>query len=171
MRKKTRFYVTVLMKRTTSYPVKPIKIVVGFSPGAPLDTHARVLIDQLQKHLGQPVIVDYKPGAGGSIGANEVIKSPADSYTLLIANTGTMVINPLCTPKIFTTRYAISHPSRAPRSNRWRWWCTMTSPPRIWRSSSPRRRSIRPKSMTARPATAAFRIWFRRCSKAPPTSR
>ena len=77
-----------------AYPDKPIKIIVGFPPGGPLDTHARVLIDQLQKHLGTTVIVDYKPGAGGSIGADFVIKAPADGYTLLMANTGTMVINP-----------------------------------------------------------------------------
>ena len=77
-----------------AFPDKPIKIIVGFPPGGPLDTHARLLIDQLQKSLGQPVIIDYKPGAGGSIGADFVIKSPADGYTLLMANTGTMVINP-----------------------------------------------------------------------------
>ena len=77
-----------------AFPDKPIKIIVGFPPGGPLDTHARLLIDQLQKNLGQPVIIDYKPGAGGSIGADFVIKSPADGYTLLMANTGTMVINP-----------------------------------------------------------------------------
>jgi tripartite-type tricarboxylate transporter receptor subunit TctC len=76
------------------FPERPIKIIVGFPPGGPLDTHARLLVDQLQKHLGQPVIVDYKPGAGGSIGADFVIKSPPDGYTLLMANTGTMVINP-----------------------------------------------------------------------------
>ncbi|MEQ1516457.1 MAG: tripartite tricarboxylate transporter substrate binding protein [Usitatibacteraceae bacterium] len=87
-----------------AYPDKPIKIIVGFPPGGPLDTHARLLVDQLQKHLGQPVIVDYKPGAGGSIGADLVSKSPADGYTLLMANTGTMVINPFVyTKNIYDT--------------------------------------------------------------------
>lgn len=91
------FAALMLFSVTTAqavFPDKPIKIIVGFPPGGPLDTHARLLVDQLQKHLGQPVIVDYKPGAGGSIGADFVIKSPADGYTLLMANTGTMVINP-----------------------------------------------------------------------------
>lgn len=77
-----------------AFPDRPIKIIVGFPPGGPLDTHARLLVDQLQKNLGQQVIVDYKPGAGGSIGADFVIKAPPDGYTLLMANTGTMVINP-----------------------------------------------------------------------------
>lgn len=79
---------------SAAFPDKPIKIIVGFPPGGPLDTHARLLVDQLQKNLGQPVIIDYKPGAGGSIGADFVSKAPADGYTLLMANTGTMVINP-----------------------------------------------------------------------------
>jgi tripartite-type tricarboxylate transporter receptor subunit TctC len=83
-----------------NFPTKqPIKIIVGFPPGGPLDTHARVLLDQLQKQLGQTVIIDYKPGAGGSIGADAVAKSPADGYTLLMANTGTMVINQFVYPK------------------------------------------------------------------------
>ena len=82
-----------------AFPSKPIKIIVGFPPGGPLDTHARVLVDQLQKHLGQSVIIDYKAGAGGSIGADMVAKSPADGYTLLMANTGTMVINQFVYPK------------------------------------------------------------------------
>jgi tripartite-type tricarboxylate transporter receptor subunit TctC len=98
------FATTAYAQSPAPYPNKPIKIIIGFPPGGPLDTHARVLTDQLQKHLGQPVIIDYKPGAGGSIGANEVIKAPADGYTLLMANTGTMVINPFVyTKNIYDT--------------------------------------------------------------------
>ena len=77
-----------------AFPDKPVKIIIGFPAGGPLDTHARVLSDQLSKILGQPVIIDYKPGAGGSIGADFVSKAAPDGYTLLMANTGTMVINP-----------------------------------------------------------------------------
>ena len=77
----------------TTYPEKPIKIVIGFPAGGPLDQHARLLTDKLQTILGQPVIVDYKPGAGGSVGAEIVAKSPADGYTLMLANTGVSVIN------------------------------------------------------------------------------
>ena len=67
---------------------------MGFPAGGPLDQHARLLSDKLQAVLGQPIIVDYKPGAGGSVGAQDVMRSPADGYTLMLANTGVMAINP-----------------------------------------------------------------------------
>jgi len=81
------------------FPNKPIKIIVGFPAGGPLDAHARLLADRLSQLLGQPVIVDYKAGAGGTVGADFVAKSDADGTTLLMANTGTMVINPAIYPK------------------------------------------------------------------------
>ena len=89
----------VLLSLTVStvhaaYPEKPIKIIIGFPAGGPLDAHIRLLIDKLQTSLGQPVIVDYKVGAGGTVGAQFVAQSPADGYTVLLANTGTMEINP-----------------------------------------------------------------------------
>jgi tripartite-type tricarboxylate transporter receptor subunit TctC len=76
-----------------AFPDKPIKVIVGFPAGGPLDQHARLLSDKLQTLLGQPVLVDYKPGAGGSVGAEAVAKSAPDGYTLMLANTGVMVIN------------------------------------------------------------------------------
>lgn len=79
---------------TAAFPDKPVKIIIGFPAGGPLDAHARVLADQASKVLGQSVLIDYKAGAGGTIGADFVSKSPADGYTMLMANTGTMVINP-----------------------------------------------------------------------------
>ena len=77
-----------------AYPDKPIKIIIGFPAGGPLDAHIRLLVDKLQSTLGQTVIVDYKAGAGGTVGAQFVAQSLPDGYTLLLANTGTMVINP-----------------------------------------------------------------------------
>ncbi|BEI42444.1 MULTISPECIES: Bug family tripartite tricarboxylate transporter substrate binding protein [unclassified Polynucleobacter] len=77
-----------------SFPNKPIKIIIGFPAGGPLDAHIRLLTDRLQTALGQSVIIDYKAGAGGTVGAQFVAQAPADGYTLLLANTGTMVINP-----------------------------------------------------------------------------
>lgn len=83
-----------------AFPSKPIRIVMGFPAGGPLDQHARLLTDKLQGILGQPVVVDYKPGAGGSVGAQDVMRSPADGYTLMLANTGVMVINPALYSKL-----------------------------------------------------------------------
>lgn len=84
----------------TAFPTKPIKIVIGFPAGGPLDQHARLWADKLGTALGQPVVIDYKAGAGGTIGATEVAKSAPDGHTLLLANTGTMVINPALYKKI-----------------------------------------------------------------------
>jgi tripartite-type tricarboxylate transporter receptor subunit TctC len=81
------------------FPNKPIKIMIGFPAGGPLDAHARLLADRLSQNLGQQVIIDYRAGAGGTVGADFVAKSDADGYTLLMANTGTMVINPVLYPK------------------------------------------------------------------------
>lgn len=77
-----------------AFPTKPVRIVVGFPAGGPLDQHARLLTDKLQAVLGQPVVVDYKAGAGGTVGAQDVMKAPPDGHTLMLANTGVMVINP-----------------------------------------------------------------------------
>jgi tripartite-type tricarboxylate transporter receptor subunit TctC len=83
-----------------AYPNKPIKLIIGFPAGGPLDQHARLWSERVQQLLGQPLIIDYKSGAGGAIGAEAVAKSAADGYTLLLANTGTMVINPALYKKL-----------------------------------------------------------------------
>lgn len=75
------------------FPSRPIKLVIGFPAGGPLDQHARLLTDKLTAVRGQPIIVDYKGGAGGIVGAQEVMKAAADGYTIMLANTGVMVIN------------------------------------------------------------------------------
>ena len=82
------------------FPSKPLKIIIGFPAGGPLDAHARLLAERLSKELGQPVIIDYKAGAGGTVGAEFVAKGEADGHTLLMANTGTMVINPAVYTKL-----------------------------------------------------------------------
>ena len=87
-----------------AFPDKPIRIVIGFPAGGPLDQHARLLTDKLQAALGQPIVIDYKSGAGGTVGAQDVMKAPADGYTLMLANTGVMVINPALYAKLpYTT--------------------------------------------------------------------
>lgn len=83
-----------------AFPDKPIRVVIGFPAGGPLDQHVRLLTDRLQAVLGQPIIVDYKSGAGGTVGAQDVMKSASDGYTLMLANTGVMVINPALYTKL-----------------------------------------------------------------------
>jgi tripartite-type tricarboxylate transporter receptor subunit TctC len=83
-----------------AYPEKPIRLVIGFPAGGPLDQHARLLSERLQAVLGQPIVIDYKAGAGGTVGAQDAMKAPADGYTLMLANTGVMVINPALYSKL-----------------------------------------------------------------------
>jgi len=83
-----------------AFPDKPIRVVIGFPAGGPLDQHARLLTERLQAVLGQPIVIDYKSGAGGTVGAQDVMKAAPDGYTLMLANTGVMVINPALYSKL-----------------------------------------------------------------------
>ena len=75
------------------YPSRPIQIIVPFAAGGGNDLLARALADKLQKRWNQPVVVENKPGAGGNIGTEAMLRAPADGYTLLLA-TNTMAISP-----------------------------------------------------------------------------
>ena len=78
-----------------SFPSKPIRMVVGFAPGGPADVMARLIGQRISGTLGQSVVIDNRPGAGGTIGARVVAESDPDGYTLLLGNTSTLVISPL----------------------------------------------------------------------------
>jgi tripartite-type tricarboxylate transporter receptor subunit TctC len=86
-----------------AYPTKPIRLVIGFAPGGAADSVARAMSDAFGKALGQPVIVDNKPGNGSSIAAELVAKAPADGYTLLIASPSSISVNPAVNPSLSYT--------------------------------------------------------------------
>jgi len=81
------------------YPSRPVRLVVGFAPGGAADLVARTLQEPLSRALGQPLVVDNRPGAGSSIAAEHVAKSAPDGYTLLIASPSSILVNPLLSPK------------------------------------------------------------------------
>ena len=83
-----------------AWPAKPIRFVVPFAAAGTTDILARALAPELQKALGQPVVVDNKPGAGGNTAAAEVAKTPPDGYTMLMGTVGTHAINPALYPKL-----------------------------------------------------------------------
>ena len=82
------------------YPVKPIRLIVPFATGGGSDTVSRAISDRLSKALGQPLVIENRPGAGGSLGADLVAKSPADGYTMLVTDASAVTINPSLYPKL-----------------------------------------------------------------------
>ncbi len=87
------------------YPSRPVKIIVPYAPGGATDIVARILADQLSKSLGQQFYVESKPGAFGMLAIEEMVKSPADGYTLMIGNVSTNAITPIIYAQKLTFDY------------------------------------------------------------------
>jgi tripartite-type tricarboxylate transporter receptor subunit TctC len=81
------------------YPARAVKLVVGFAPGGAADQVSRAYQDVLSRELGQPIVVENRPGAGSSIAAENVARSAPDGYTLLIASPSSILVNPILSPK------------------------------------------------------------------------
>ena len=122
--------------RAQAFPSKQLRLLVGAAAGGGADIVARVLAQELTKGSGLSVIVDNKPGAGGTVATREALRSTADGYTLLVANVGVLAVIPYAT----RTRATI----RAPTSRRSAWrsifpTCWSSIPrcrPRPWPSIS-----------------------------------
>ena len=77
-----------------AYPARPVKIIVAFTAGGTSDIMARTLAQRLSERYKQPFVVENKPGAGGNIGTEAVVRAPADGYTLIVNSVGPMAVNP-----------------------------------------------------------------------------
>ena len=102
------------MLAQSTWPTRPVKIVVPFAPGGTTDILARAMAPELQKAFGQPFVVENRAGAGGNIGADVVAKSAPDGYTLLMGTVGTHGIN-----KALYSKLAFDPQKDFRRS---RWW-------------------------------------------------
>lgn len=87
-------FCSAAMAQSTPWPSRPIRMVVPFGAGGGTDVIGRLLAQKLTESLGQPVVVENRPGAGGSLGTSEVARAPADGYTILLGSSSTHGINP-----------------------------------------------------------------------------
>src|SRR6185436_16246425 len=89
-----------LAAQAQNYPSKPIRIIVPYPAGGTSDILARSIGQRLSESLGQPVVVENKPGANGNVGADLVAKAPPDGYTVLLADIGALAISPSVYPTL-----------------------------------------------------------------------
>ena len=83
-----------------AWPAKPIRLVVPFAPGGTSSIVARSVAAEMEKGLGQPIVIDNRPGGGGNVAMQEVARADADGYTLIIGHIGTLAVNPFMFEKL-----------------------------------------------------------------------
>jgi tripartite-type tricarboxylate transporter receptor subunit TctC len=88
----------IAVAQAESYPSRPITMMVGFPPGGPTDTLARILADRMKSFLGQPIVIETLSGAGGTIATGRVVHATPDGYTIGIGNWGSHVGSPAIYP-------------------------------------------------------------------------
>ncbi|HXX07600.1 MAG TPA: tripartite tricarboxylate transporter substrate binding protein [Pseudolabrys sp.] len=91
---------TQAQSSASDYPNHPITLIVPYAPGGGNDVVARAVADPMSKSLGQPVVIENRGGAGGSVGTRQVAKSPPDGYTLGLGGTGTLAVDPTLYPNV-----------------------------------------------------------------------
>lgn len=100
MQRRTLLAALPLATHAQVYPSRPIRLVVTFPPGGASDVIARILSPRIESRLGQPLIIDNRPGAGGNIGMDAVAKAPPDGQTLGIGAAGALSVNPSLYPSM-----------------------------------------------------------------------
>src|SRR6516162_3307223 len=130
-----------------AYPTRPVRIIVGFAAGGSADILARLMGQWLSERLGQPFVIENRPGAGSNIGTEAVVRAPPDGYTLLLASSANAIAASLY------DRPATSRRSRASAAIPTSSWYIHHSRLRPFRRSSPMPRPIRARSPWGRAAT------------------
>ena len=116
------------------YPTRPVRVVIAFPPGGPTDFVGRLVTDKMSAALGQRVYIENKPGAAGTVGADNVAKADPDGYSLFLTTSGAVTVAPHIRRACRTIRCAISRRSRwSPKSPRC-WWSRPSSASRRSRS-------------------------------------